>query len=297
MEKTAFYNNLNSDVRSKTSHRCGHFCLGPLTFHCQAVGDAVRLSQGSRHAEKMRNTFKNGLVFSSRPVRVQERIRLRVEKTVSHWHGALRVGFTSVPPSGRPLPLPTIAIPNLTDQPGHWAAPVNEFYCQAGSELEFWVSYGGSMYIRSNNRQYKLLSGVDLSQPLWAMIDIYGATCSVFLLGSGKKSMCCTRRSCPAPECITSPDADNHCSLIPDVSSLCGSTDECLSSLDTEIPAGEDSIMDCVVCFDKEARVTLPCGHRCLCHYCSSRVRQMFGICPLCRTDCISGGTVGVLSS
>lgn len=166
------------------SHRCGSTCLGPLTFHCRAVGNKIRLSEAGRLAEKMMNTFKNGLVFSSRPVRVKEKIRLRVEKEFCIWHGALRVGFTTVPPSARSLPLPCMAIPNLTDSPGHWAAPVQESYCQVGSELEFWVSDGGTVYVTSNNcMKHKLLKGVNLSQPLWAMIDIYGQTGSVYLLG------------------------------------------------------------------------------------------------------------------
>ncbi|KAM8760481.1 E3 ubiquitin-protein ligase NEURL3-like [Acanthopagrus schlegelii] len=105
---------------------CSVFCLGPLIFHCQAVGDQVRLSRGGRLAERTGKTFKNGLVFSSRPLKIQERIRLRVEKDLSNWHGALRVGFTNVSPSARSRPLPAMAIPNLTDTPGHWAAPVHE---------------------------------------------------------------------------------------------------------------------------------------------------------------------------
>lgn len=132
----------------------------------------------------MQDTFRCGLVFSSRPVRVQERILLRVQKDSSNWNGALRVGFTNVSPMDRSLPLPELAIPNLTEIPGHWAAPVPESYCQAGSVLEFWVSYGGNLYVKSDNiGQHKLLTGVDLSRPLWAMMDIYGQTCSIFLLG------------------------------------------------------------------------------------------------------------------
>ncbi|XP_041793835.1 E3 ubiquitin-protein ligase NEURL3 isoform X2 [Chelmon rostratus] len=215
-------------------HRCSMSCLGPLTFHSQAVGVKVRLSRGCLLAERSGGTFKHGLVFSSRPLKINERIRLRMEKDADHWHGAVRVGFTSTPPSARSLPLPTMAIPDLTDTPGHWAAPVHESYCQAGSELEFWVSYGGAIYITSSNtKQQKLLEGVDLSRPLWAMIDIYGKTRSIYLLGSEKRGLLCTRRSCPAPECLTSPDVKNHYSLIPH-----GDSDECMSSFDTEDPAG-----------------------------------------------------------
>ncbi|XP_036953704.1 E3 ubiquitin-protein ligase NEURL3 [Acanthopagrus latus] len=270
--------NSNPVVESEASHTCSVFCLGPLIFHCQAVGDQVRLSRGGRLAERTGKTFKNGLVFSSRPLKIQERIRLRVEKDLSNWHGALRVGFTNVSPSARSRPLPAMAIPNLTDTPGHWAAPVHESCCQAGTELEFWVSHGGSIYVTSTNTgNRKLLTGVDLSQPLWAMIDIYGQTCSISLLGSQKKELLHTRRSCPAPKRLTSP-VDYSYSLIP-----AGDGDDCASLLNMEFPADDSSAMDCVVCMGREVSVTLPCGHRCLCRPCGSRVIQQFGCCPLCR--------------
>ncbi|KAF1389726.1 hypothetical protein PFLUV_G00076470 [Perca fluviatilis] len=273
--------NGNSDVGSDAPPRCSLSCLGPLTFHPRATGDQVRLSQGCRLAERTGATFKNGLVFSSRPMKTQERLRLRVEKDSHNWHGALRVGFTNVPPTARSLPLPVMAIPNLTDEPGHWAVPVPESHCQVGSELQFWVSHGGSVYVSSSNTEaQKVLSGVDLSRPLWAMIDVYGQTRSIFLLGSEKRDLLRTRRSCPAPERLTSPDVDNHYSLSR-VSRLCGNSDECISLL--EVPAGGGCVSDCVVCMEKQARITLPCGHLCLCNACASRVVEDFGTCPLCR--------------
>ncbi|XP_032372176.1 E3 ubiquitin-protein ligase NEURL3 [Etheostoma spectabile] len=273
--------NGNSVAGSEASHRCGVSCLGPLTFHPRAVGDKVTLSHGCRLAERTPGTFKNGLVFSSRPVRVQERLRLRVERDTFLWHGALRVGFTTVPPTARSLPLPVMAIPNLTDVPGHWAGPVDESHCQAGSELQFWVSNGGSVYVcSSNTKAHKLLTGVDLSRPLWAMIDVYGQTRSISLLGSEKRELLYTRRSCPAPERLTSPDVDNRCSLSR-VSSLCGNSDECIPFLD--VPTDGDGAPDCVVCMENRASITLPCGHRCLCSTCFSGVLDQFGTCPLCR--------------
>lgn len=173
---------LFSDVKS--SHICDSSCLGLLTFHCQAVGEKVTLSHGGRLAKRTPTTFKNGLVFSSRQVRIQERIRLRVMRDLHNWNGVLRVGFTSVPPAARSLPLPPMAIPDLTSEPGYWAAPLDDFYCQEHSELEFWVSSWGTIWVSYNNsRPIKLHKGVDVSQPLWAMIDLYGNTSSVHLLG------------------------------------------------------------------------------------------------------------------
>uniref|UniRef100_UPI0037E7C1C7 E3 ubiquitin-protein ligase NEURL3 n=1 Tax=Semicossyphus pulcher TaxID=241346 RepID=UPI0037E7C1C7 len=275
MMKESFNN--NSDVLSETSHRCNWSCLGPLTFHHQATGSKIRLSQGGHLAERKRDTFKNGLVFSSRPVRPNEKIRLRVEKELHNWHGGLRVGFTNVPPSSMSLPLPAMAIPDITNRPGHWATPVQESLCGVGSELEFWVSSGGSMYVTGcDKHKHKLKTGVDLSRPLWAMIDIYGNTYSIFLLGSKKVTWSSTKTSCPAPEHLTSSALNKHNRTI-DILSLNGNSDGSISLHEDLTDEG------CVVCMENSARVTLPCAHRCVCIDCYARISQEFGNCPLCR--------------
>lgn len=147
------------------------------------MGEKVSLSQGSRLATRAATTFRNGLVFSSRAVEIQERIRLKLVGSAQRWDGALRVGFTTVDPASRQLPLPPLAIPDLTNSPGHWAAPVPELFSQTDSELELWVSHGGSIYIQNKTLKCRIHTGVDLSKPLWAMIDVYGQTTSIFLLG------------------------------------------------------------------------------------------------------------------
>lgn len=178
------------------SHSCGGSCLGPLTFHSQVFGDKVRLSQGGRLATRTGSTFKNGLVFSSRPVGIRERIHLRVVRTSSLWHGALRLGFTNVHPAARGLPLAPMAIPDLSEKPGHWAAAVHESCCTAGSELKFWLSPGGKMFLRVKNKDLEILQGVDVSKPLWAMIDVYGQTSSIFLQGELTRSANTCGRCC-----------------------------------------------------------------------------------------------------
>ncbi|XP_034025818.1 protein neuralized-like isoform X2 [Thalassophryne amazonica] len=231
------------ETPSERTHRCGVSCLGPLSFHTQAVGDMIRLSMGDRFAERSNKNFKDGLVFSSRPLKIQEKVRLRVQNVLQNWHGSLCVGFTNVPPTSRTLPLPNMAIPKLTNTPGHWAAAINAVHCGPGTELKFWVSSGGSLYFTSNkSSQQELLTGVDLSKPLWAMIDIYGQTCSVFLLGSEKKEIFHTRKSCPVPEYLARPDVDK---------------DKHVPLHVQETPS--DAEMDPEVCMAEEATVTLNC--------------------------------------
>ncbi|XP_038141694.1 E3 ubiquitin-protein ligase NEURL3-like [Cyprinodon tularosa] len=256
-------------------HICGKQCLGPLTFHPQAVGHKIRLSEDCQCADRSENTFYGGLVFSNRPVRIFEKIRVKILKRTPQWKGAIRVGFTNVPPSKRSLPLPCMAMPNLTDTEGHWALPVHESCCWEGTVLEFWVSTKGYLYMRpDNSRKKKLPMKVDLQQPLWAMIDVYGQTTSIFLQGSEKKELLLTRRSCPVPDPLIRPPSFN-----PDHKSP-ATTSDAVSDLNKKNPAD----YNCVVCMIEEANITLPCGHRCLCPHCSTRILKEFGSCPLCRT-------------
>ncbi|XP_034025440.1 E3 ubiquitin-protein ligase NEURL3-like [Thalassophryne amazonica] len=224
----------------------------------------IRLSMGGRFAERSNENFKDGLVFSSRPLKVQEKVRLRVQNVLENWSGSLRVGFTNVPPTSRTLPLPNMAIPKLTNTPGHWAAPLSAVHCGPGSELEFWVSAGGSLYFTSNkSSQQELLTGVDLSKPLIR-----------------EKGDVHTRKSCPVPEYLAPPDVDKD-KHVP---------------LHVQEPPS-DAEMDCVVCMAEEATVTLNCGHQCLCVRCASRVIQEFGTCPLCRQTIQSPSVGGVVCS
>ncbi|XP_061127695.1 E3 ubiquitin-protein ligase NEURL3-like isoform X2 [Syngnathus typhle] len=256
-----------ADVKSKS--RLPRLSL--LTFHYRAVGDKVHLSQGCRHAKRSNDSFKNGLLFSNRPVSVQERIRLRIEANSASWDGTMRVGLTSVPPDSRSLPLPSMAIPDLNDTHGHWVAPMHEEFCKAGSEFEFWVSRSGRLYVSNQSvRKHKLLDEVTLSQPVWAVFDLYGQTCAITLLGSEKRLMCFTMRSR-----LSLP------SSVSDTNSMTSDDFSHRNQLLLTTEGGEEAT--CVVCLGEKPIISLPCGHCCLCRACAIRVFESFGTCPLCR--------------
>ena len=100
------------------------------------------------------------------------------------WDGALRLGFTNVPPEGRPLPLPDHSIPELSELRSHWVGVVPKAWCWEGAILELWVSHGGSVHCRTPHQERLCLAeGLDISRPLWAIVDVYGGTCAVQLLG------------------------------------------------------------------------------------------------------------------
>ncbi|KAG9354794.1 hypothetical protein JZ751_001507 [Albula glossodonta] len=187
-----------------------------------------------------------------------------------------------------------MAIPNLTKTPGYWAAPVPEIHALTGDHLKFWVTSKGNLeYKGQDGQKHRLLMGVDLSRPLWAMIDVYGQTCIVVLLGSEKKCLFGTRKSCPIPAPPLASSRD-HCSCcinrrsrssqknLTSPGPLEDDQDHWLSSTDYWTDAF-NPVEECAVCMYRVACVTLCCGHQCLCRPCAKRVSKDFGTCPLCR--------------
>ncbi|XP_036433899.1 protein neuralized-like [Colossoma macropomum] len=289
-------NKAKMGVQIQDSHGscgCGSGCLGPLTFHSEAKGQLVTLSEDGRRATRDTSSFRHGLIFSSRPLRIKEKVCVRIERSVRAWHGALRVGLTSVAPGSRAIP--SLAIPELTNSPGYWAIPVPEQQCLPRSELIFWVSQCGTLHVKTDDGQkHSLETSVDTHKPIWAMIDVYGQTNAVLLLGSAKKCLFSTRRSCPAP--TVEPTEDNcGYSEIPMkiLERMMGqkSLREPGNQENLSLPCSQsnsqntsnESMEECVVCYSGIANVMLICGHRCVCSQCALRVVSEFGTCPLCR--------------
>ncbi|KAJ8285870.1 hypothetical protein GJAV_G00031910 [Gymnothorax javanicus] len=278
-----------------SQHTCGLSCLGPLAFHTGAAGDKITLTYGAKCAERDCDTFRNAVVFSNRPVRVMEKVRLRVDRIAYQWHGALRLGFTTIRPASGPQA--DMVIPNLTKLPGYWAAPVPEAYALPGSVLQFWVTSNGELKFEGHDGQkHFLLVGVDISKPLWAMIDVYGQTCTVALLGSKKKCFLRTRESCPTLSPPPAPDGDCSmpvrrsrslpCQESPRSPKLCkNDLRPCRSTTDDLWIEDFYTEEKCVVCLSEVASVMLCCGHQCLCTPCAERLLTHFRTCPLCRKD------------
>lgn len=162
---------------------CGSRCLGPMTFSVDLTGQYVSLSQEGRLASRDASTFLNGLAFLSRTVKVDEKLCVCIEDCTSSWDGALRVGFTNICPQRKNIP--AASIPDLRDAQGYCVVPVPEDLCRRGVELQFWMNYAGMVIIREKGgeKYYLKTKGLNLNNPLWVFIDLYGSTSAVRLLG------------------------------------------------------------------------------------------------------------------
>lgn len=130
-------------------------------------------------------TFHDGIVFSQRPVPPGEPVALRVLWHETRWYGGLRVGFTRLDPAQVSAPsLPPFVCPDLEQQSPTWAAMLPEGSALLGDVIHFWVNCRGRLYARVNAGPRLLLrKGVPLDAPLWAVMDVYGTTKAIELLG------------------------------------------------------------------------------------------------------------------
>ncbi|CAL8361732.1 unnamed protein product [Boreogadus saida] len=198
--RNTFYDSLGGTFPA-TSQRCQHKpkrCLPiqqcsvglssfPLLFHPSAKGSQIVMDMSQRTV-KRQASFCNGITFSNRPIALYEQVRLKITKKQSCWSGALRLGFTCKDPSRiNPDSLPKYACPDLVSQSGFWAKALPEDLSNEGNVVSFWVDKKGRVFYRMNNSSPMLFfSGVRASEPLWALIDVYGLTRGVQLLADNK---------------------------------------------------------------------------------------------------------------
>lgn len=145
----------------------------PVGFH-YVHGDNVLLEEYGKVARRVAD-FCKGIVFSSRPISPRERVVFRIVECCNQWSGTLRLGFTSHDPDMLEGSLPESAIPDMSKMPGNWVRCIDQKYAVEGAVLHFYVTDTGDMFFGAFGKDRGLLmTGIDTSETLWAVIDIYG---------------------------------------------------------------------------------------------------------------------------
>jgi protein neuralized len=154
-----------------------------IKFHT-VHGSNITLSDNRLLARRRQNVFCKGLVFSDRPIEVDEIVCIRLTEVCNSWSGVLRFGVTNVDPASfRDIELPKFACPDLTAKTGYWAKALADRYSIQGSVLHFHLSSSGTLYIGCNGySKGSYLHEIDVSKPLWIMMDIYGKSVAVEFL-------------------------------------------------------------------------------------------------------------------
>ena len=72
----------------------------------------------------------------------------------------------------------------MTNKPGYWAKALSERYADENSLLFFYVSASGDVPFGINCEEKGIFfSGVDTRSPRWVLIDLYGLSTSLEIVG------------------------------------------------------------------------------------------------------------------
>ncbi|CAH1274659.1 RIPK4 [Branchiostoma lanceolatum] len=95
--------------------------------------------------------------------------------------GSMRIGFTFKDPKKIDSEsLPAQAYPDLAQKPGFWIKPLHDKLAQRGNVITYMVDSSGDVFYSINGENKGLFfSGVDVSGPLWLVVDICGSTVAV----------------------------------------------------------------------------------------------------------------------
>ncbi|GJQ88156.1 putative zinc ion binding protein [Trypoxylus dichotomus] len=152
--------------------------LPPLLFH-NVHGDNIRTSRDATVARRV-ESFCKGIAFSSRPVKLNEKICIKFLEISNNWSGVIRFGFTYNDPSTLRYGLPKYACPDLTNKPGYWAKALPERFCSQSTILFYYVTAAGDVHFGINGEEKGIFfSGVETRGPLWALIDVYGNSTAI----------------------------------------------------------------------------------------------------------------------
>uniref|UniRef100_A0A1I7SQZ6 Protein neuralized n=1 Tax=Bursaphelenchus xylophilus TaxID=6326 RepID=A0A1I7SQZ6_BURXY len=154
----------------------------PLEFN-SIHGEYVKLNSNGRTARR-EHSFCKGVVFSNRPILVNEIVCVRLSEVSAQWSGVMRFGVTSVDPASfRDIELPKFACPDLTSKGGFWCKTLPERFSVQGKVLHFSVDGDGNLSYGVNaENQGVFISKINVRGQIWAMFDLYGNCKSLELM-------------------------------------------------------------------------------------------------------------------
>ncbi|UJR16205.1 hypothetical protein I4U23_003115 [Adineta vaga] len=146
-----------------------------LSFHQRTYGQHIRLDKNGSTANR-HTSFDHGVTFTNRQIKKNERIHMKIVDIdeTGQWLGSLAIGFTQIDPNSiRKEDLCKSALPNLCQKDG--ISYMKRICDKLTREIiiTFYYNQDGGFYIL-DGREQELCKNIDVSEPLWAVIDVYG---------------------------------------------------------------------------------------------------------------------------
>ncbi|NXV40189.1 NEUL1 ligase, partial [Uria aalge] len=286
-----------NSLNSQHSHLLPSQLESDLRFH-HLRGPHVKILDDQTVARLEHAREERTLVFTSRPLRINETIFVKINKSNAVRTGTLSYGVTSCDPSTlRPSDLPYNP-ESLVDRKEFWVICRVVVPLQSGDILGFMVNLDGELHLSHNGAGTGMQVCVDCSQPLWMFFVLHGAVTQIRLLGS---TILAERLglSTPSSPASTPNSPTVLCSGVSDpILSTCGSGPLC-SSISGTAPNSPISLPEspispavpapwgdeCTICYENMVdTVIYSCGHMCLCYSCGLKLKRMANACcPICR--------------
>ncbi|XP_019864720.1 protein neuralized isoform X2 [Aethina tumida] len=179
--------------------------LPPLLFH-NVHGENIRISRDGTVAKRV-ESFCKGIAFSSRPIKVNEKVCIKFLEISNNWSGVIRFGFTYNDPTSLRCGLPKYACPDLTNKPGYWAKALPERFCSQNTVLFYYVTSTGDVHFGINGEEKGFFLGnVETRGPLWALIDVYGNSTAIEFVDVRHQLNNSRHSNTPAGQCETPRD-------------------------------------------------------------------------------------------
>jgi len=280
-----------------------------LRFHT-THGNNIFLNE-SRSSVSRISSYNNGIVFSDRPVQLNEIVPVKILET-RKYKGPLFFGFTTIEPGT----LRTNEVGMLHDSiytGSVWLKGLNGHEMEINTTLCYKVLQNAVVKYSVNGIGFEThLRGLGTNVPLWAIFHIYGSVGGIKLvhspvedipeseLGNGDESF---NLSSLALNSYNPPSNTSAFSLVSRVLSnsstpVRNSTGISQFRTPPNTPSSdyggigfrsslsstpnENQFQECIICVDNIATMALVnCGHMCLCYNCASRFIDH--PCPICR--------------
>ena len=157
-----------------------------MRFHKTCHGKNIELCEEDTVAKRT-ESFSHGITFGQTPVAPLQGVMVEIKGSTSSWSGAIRYGFTNHNPDEvDPNLLPQYAIPDLNSKPGYWAKALTEKHACKGYIVKYHYTDDGNVLTFVNNEHVDTTSvkeKVDVTKPVWPMLDVYGCTQCIKLTG------------------------------------------------------------------------------------------------------------------
>lgn len=205
---------LNANLNNTVDQEKKNTNYQSIRFH-QVSGKNIILSNHNRSAKRVERSYCDAIVFTNRPILLNEIIFVKISCLSTLWNGMLRFGFTEINPETHRkffsknisklsldnsdddylYDLPKYVYPDLTNRKGYWAGALPQNSVKETDTFYFFLNDKGEVHYGCNNIYYGLFfEGVEVysqskkPKPLWAMFDIYGNTLSIDILNCSNEN-------------------------------------------------------------------------------------------------------------